>query len=150
MPNKNNVPARTPTCHPERKHLARGLCKPCYDAALSTVNRERRNAASRRWAAANKEKRLAIKRRALYGVDHETVAARFKAQDGLCKICLTGPAEHLDHDHATKKARGLLCGHCNRGLGLFRDDSARLLRAAAYLSLWGTGEKVGNSTRGLE
>lgn len=82
------------------------------------------------------ERRLEIRRKSLYGVDAPTVAARLRAQDGACKICLTGAAEHLDHDHGTGLARGLLCGNCNRGLGLFRDDPDRLERAIAYLALW--------------
>jgi len=54
----------------------------------------------------------------------------------MCKICLKAPATDLDHDHATREARSLLCGDCNRGLGLFREDRDRLRRAATYLDLW--------------
>lgn len=158
MPNKGNAPARIPECHPERKHLAKGLCKPCYDAARTAGNRDAHNARKRAWAAANPEKRLATKRRHLYGIEHDTVVARYKAQDGHCKICLTGPAAHLDHNHATGKVRGLLCGSCNRALGLFREDPERIARAISYLELWddravqvepNTGNLVGHSTRGL-
>ena len=158
MPNKGNAPARIAECHPDRRHLARGLCKPCYDKQRDATNRDKRNAAARKWAAANPEKRSAIRRKYLYGIDHETVAARFKAQDGLCKICLDGPAAHLDHNHKTGKTRGLLCGNCNRALGLLREDPERIARAIAYLALWddravqviaNTGKPVGHSTRGL-
>ena len=50
-----------------------------------------------------------------------------------CVIC--GAAETLvvDHDHATGKIRGMLCNHCNRGLGHFRDDPTLLEFAAQYL-----------------
>ena len=50
-----------------------------------------------------------------------------------CVIC--GAAEKLvvDHDHITKEIRGMLCSHCNRGLGHFRDDPILLEFAAQYL-----------------
>lgn len=127
---------RLAECHPDRKHLARGLCKQCYDKWQGSRSRARRNEAARRWAKANLEKIRSARRRYLYGLDDATYIARANAQDFKCKVCLVGPPEHIDHDHETGKARGLLCGHCNRGLGLFRDDPDRLRRAAQYLELW--------------
>jgi hypothetical protein len=40
---------------------------------------------------------------------------------------------HIDHHHGDGVVRGLLCNQCNLGLGLFRDDSSILRRAAEYL-----------------
>lgn len=62
----------------------------------------------------------------------------FQAQQGVCAICgyppeMLGKRLSVDHDHKTKKVRGLLCKACNLGLGSFRDDKRRLLRAVTYL-----------------
>lgn len=61
-------------------------------------------------------------------------------QNGKCAIC--GDIEvrygqpialSVDHDHTTNKVRGLLCGNCNRGIGLLKDDPDTLFRASIYL-----------------
>lgn len=63
-----------------------------------------------------------------------------QGQGGGCAICGRTRAEegikkHLavDHDHETKKVRGILCECCNRALGLFRHDPSLLSQAKAYL-----------------
>lgn len=39
----------------------------------------------------------------------------------------------LDHCHATKVVRGILCWDCNIGLGKFKDDITYLINAITYL-----------------
>lgn len=54
-------------------------------------------------------------------------------QGGHCKLCPKTPQLrrlHVDHCHATKCVRGLLCAMCNQKLGWF--ESRRLL-IEAYL-----------------
>ena len=50
-----------------------------------------------------------------------------------CVICGTEEKLVVDHDHATGKVRGMLCNHCNRGLGHFKDSPMLLEFAAQYL-----------------
>lgn len=65
-------------------------------------------------------------------------------QGGLCAICCERPADHVDHDHVTGRARRLLCFNCNGGLGPLRDDP-KLLRAAADSLEVHAGEHRGNA-----
>jgi len=50
-----------------------------------------------------------------------------------CTICGSRERLVVDHDHKKNKIRGLLCNHCNRGLGHFRDDPDLLEFARIYL-----------------
>lgn len=40
---------------------------------------------------------------------------------------------YADHCHTTGCIRGLLCGNCNTGLGMFRDDPGTILLACLYV-----------------
>lgn len=73
-----------------------------------------------------------------YGLTKEGLSVMLSEQGDACKICghKFGQADrdmHVDHDHATGKVRGLLCYHCNRGLGSFKDSVESLSNAIAYL-----------------
>lgn len=72
-----------------------------------------------------------------YGLTPEQYQAMWDEQAGDCAICgesMEGETRcHIDHNHTTGLARGLLCARCNPGLGHFRDDPDLLLAAAAYL-----------------
>ncbi len=60
-----------------------------------------------------------------------------KDQDGCCAICKTKPPKgtrlDIDHDHSTQDVRGLLCGPCNRMIGLGQDNPEVLRAAADYV-----------------
>lgn len=65
-----------------------------------------------------------------------------KKQENLCAICKQPPSGAnqygtyqfcVDHCHETGEVRGLLCGHCNLGLGQFKDNPALLESAKKYL-----------------
>ena len=63
----------------------------------------------------------------------DEVLKEIKASVKQCVICGIEDALVVDHDHVTGKVRGMLCNHCNRGLGHFRDDPILLEFAAQYL-----------------
>ena len=104
--------------------------------------KETRNA--RRRISNNPEKRLTNRAQTLkrYGLTIEKFDQMLDQQNGVCAICGSPPATegwqtvkqlHVDHDHATGHVRGLLCDTCNRGLGYFHDDLAKLEQAKQYL-----------------
>lgn len=72
-----------------------------------------------------------------YGIDRSIYNLMLASQNGLCLICnkqhsVEKPL-NVDHCHQRGTIRGLLCGLCNRGLGLFNDDMVVLQRAINYL-----------------
>lgn len=97
------------------------------------------NERKRLWRNSHPERVLEIRRKYMYGIDRETVIAKLSAQGGLCKICggdNGGKPLHVDHNHKTGENRSMLCGNCNRGLGLFKEDKRVLQVAIDYLTLW--------------
>lgn len=105
------------------------------------------------YCAANRQGRLAyykdyyrksgMARR--YGITFQQLEQMYEEQEGRCAICRSEydwdqavgrrglAALVVDHCHETNKVRGLLCGHCNNGLGAFKDNIESLQAAMAYL-----------------
>lgn len=111
-------------------------------AGIAAYNRARYVADPDRFKANGREQRL----RQRYGITVEQYDAMLEAQDGVCAICgrpdvgihyRTQKAMRLavDHDKNTGEIRGLLCRHCNQGLGQFGHDSERLRQAAHYMEV---------------
>jgi hypothetical protein len=113
---------------------------------VSELVRSDRAAYMREWSRKAREanpdyhKNIFLKRH--YGISIDRYNEMLVEQDGCCAICKK--AEHneikgkiislaVDHDHSTGAVRALLCGDCNRALGLFRDDPALLDAAKTYL-----------------
>ena len=72
-----------------------------------------------------------------YGISLEDYHQMLYNQDGFCCICSIPFTEntrpYVDHNHSTGQVRGLLCFHCNTGLGHFKDNYKHLVRAARYV-----------------
>ena len=73
-----------------------------------------------------------------YGISAVEFDALLAAQGGGCAICSVAVNQDanslaVDHCHTTGVVRGILCGRCNKALGLFQDDPTLLERAVIYL-----------------
>ena len=87
-------------------------------------------------------KRRERKIKSLYNLSWETYTKMLEEQDGECKICTRdlsldvsegGETASVDHCHASGEVRGLLCGSCNRALGLISDSIENAERMVKYL-----------------
>lgn len=61
-----------------------------------------------------------------------------------CTICGSKEKLVVDHCHKGNFVRGMLCNHCNRGLGHFRDDPILLEFAKKYLQFFSEEEEYKN------
>jgi hypothetical protein len=117
-----------------RKTGIRPLCKECHsqkskDRYFNKGGKEKQKVRAQRY---NLKK---------YGLSVEQYSKMVEDQQGLCKICRKNESHRtstrfnlfVDHDHTTGKVRGLLCHHCNVGLGHFEDNRELLERAIRYL-----------------
>lgn len=131
--------------HPTRK-LAPGKrrCRECDDYQ----RRYSRDHSAEKTAAAIAHKKLhgyspnrpEVNRRAQlkynYGISIAEYDRMEVEQGGRCAVCRRPPTRgrlHVDHDHVSGAVRRLLCGNCNRALGLLGDNPEVARRAAAYL-----------------
>ena len=129
-------------------------CKEICTKRYSNNNRERLIANSRKWHLANKERALQKSRewknrnqersylsnrkshlKRTFGISLAYQQDLASIQHGLCGICNKelGSRPLVDHNHKTKRVRGLLCRKCNTGLGQFDDSINVLRRAIQYL-----------------
>lgn len=91
----------------------------------------------------NSGKGIEVSRRAhlktKFNITLEEYNELLEKQNGVCAIC--GGEEMnrknkvlaVDHCHETNIIRGLLCGHCNIGIGNLKDDVKLLKKAIKYL-----------------
>jgi hypothetical protein len=82
---------------------------------------------------------LIRERKSKYGISEEWSTTILTSQGGACPICgfVPGPEDKIlcvDHDHSTGNPRGMLCSHCNTGLGHFKDSTETLQKAIDYLN----------------
>lgn len=74
-----------------------------------------------------------------YGMSLEEYHLKYAEQNGKCAICSEEKPDNgrdglaVDHCHSKGHVRGLLCTHCNHGLGKFKDSVDILNKAIEYL-----------------
>lgn len=138
-----------PTYYQRNRDKIRARSKARYEANKEEINRKDRERFStpearvkraewQREYRRNNRKHVADRDAAReFGISIEEVK-RLRSIPN-CQIC-GNELQHyqrngsaIDHCHTTGKVRGILCGHCNKGLGLFRDNPATLKQAIFYL-----------------
>ena len=116
-------------------------------------HREEKNAIDKKYRDSHKEEisesrkkyyinnKLKVKNSRLIrerGITLEQRDQMLKDQMGVCKICKSnecgGYDWATDHDHKTGLIRGILCNHCNKMLGMVKDNPEILKSAIEYLS----------------
>ena len=72
-----------------------------------------------------------------YGMSIQEWDTLFNAQNGKCAICFKSPESNkdlcVDHNHITKKVRGLLCRNCNSMIGYSKESVLILEEGIRYL-----------------
>ena len=112
------------------------------------VFRQKRINWSKRWRLNNPEKMAESKKKSLlksYGLTWEQYQDMVNSTGSCCYICgklTTFENSHnglnVDHDHVTKKVRGLLCSNCNTSIGLANDNPVLLRKMIKYLKKYAT------------
>ncbi len=131
-------------------------CSKCKEVkSLESFHRDERNKdkkrsnckacdqqASKVWKEKNKthiaEYNSHYKREYTYGLSKQAYLELLEAQDNKCAICNTDQSKLsrklvVDHCHASNKVRGLLCSHCNVGIGMLKENEDNLMAAIQYL-----------------
>lgn len=116
-----------------------------YQSANPDKVRESRRKSNGTPRAAARSRRANLSK---HHMTEEQWAELFIAQGESCALCASSEPGRfwcVDHDHdccpgehsCGQCIRGILCWHCNVGLGHFRDNPATLLAAANYVALGG-------------
>jgi hypothetical protein len=116
------------------KYLLRTECKQCRRTDYKEYRKSTSGKAAR--FKASSKYRLGHN----HSITSDDYNKMFTEQKGCCAICGCHQSKFerrlaVDHDHKTLIIRGLLCGNCNLGLGLFNDDVALFQRVIEYLKV---------------
>lgn len=107
--------------------------KKSYDRAYRLAHQTEILEYQRQWYHKNKDKHKGYCLKGKFGISLDDYNRMFAAQHGKCAICKSTDAKGhhksfrlaVDHDHETKKVRGLLCSACNRLLGRIENEKGQ-------------------------
>jgi hypothetical protein len=134
-----------------REHGPLLRSQPAYRA------KEAARARARNSLPENRQKNKGQHLKRLYKITLEEYQILLESQNGCCAICGRHHTEFkrafsVDHDHTCcpgkrlqtcgKCIRGLLCHHCNAGIGYLKDSIQILQLAEKYLQKWQTTERA--------
>lgn len=124
-------------------------CRPCQSVGSKGRGPEYYR---KYWEGMSEEQRKAVRDRSIekrrlrqYGLTQERFDELADLQYDVCAGCMrplikgsqagvpSSERTVVDHSHVTGAVRGLLCGNCNRVLGLVKDDVLTLRSLAHYL-----------------
>jgi|SRR5579859_843078 len=94
--------------------------------------------AQRRWKERHPTHEANYRLKKRYGITLAQKELLLQEQGNKCAICLCNIESTtkcaVDHDHTTKRIRGILCIGCNRSMGRLGDSYEKLERVAMYLA----------------
>ena len=93
---------------------------------------------------ANAKERARARRLARFGITPLQYESMLLGQNGKCAICRRPPKTrrlHVEHDHKTKRVRGLVCHFCNRQI-IARNTLATATVLVGYLGSDFDGRRI--------
>jgi len=107
--------------------------------------RKSKNEYMKVWAQTDKGQRLRTARSIMRrcGLSIDDYDKQYDEQQGKCPICKINAPRYgkgrlvADHDHKSGQFRTLLCGTCNSGLGLFKEDIEIMKNAIKFIESLG-------------
>jgi hypothetical protein len=125
----NNIPGKR-WCSRCKKYKDSILFRP----GIKPYCRECDNFYARRWYENNLEIATLIKKkgriRRVYGLEWKKYT---QMMENGCEICGSKEKLTVDHNHLTKKTRGILCSTCNYGIGHFKENIEKMEKAILYI-----------------
>ena len=119
-------------CEVNPRYLKSSWCRACK----TILNRVE-------WSAWSHERKREKWLKHKYNLTYAEYEQLHKSQNGKCAICsidislIQRDNGHtvacVDHCHKTGTIRGLLCNHCNRAIGLLKDDLNIVYKLEKYL-----------------